>query len=92
MRIRAAGQRVQLWSEIRFRWVGTLLVKIRSNTYAALLGKAGRGWGNAAGLPEPQQPEAEPRRISFYRRGKEDQKPPIKRAVVAIRWLRRCSY
>jgi hypothetical protein len=32
------------------------MVKIRSNTYAALLGKAGRGWGNAAGLPEPQQP------------------------------------
>jgi hypothetical protein len=57
---------------------GTLLVKIRSNICAATLGKAGRGQATRGVAARATAAKAERRRISFYRRGKEDQKAPDK--------------
>jgi len=64
---RANPARFYAQSEIQFRFHcgGTLLVKISSNTYARRGGQS-------------HSRQAERRKISFYRRGKEDQKAPDK--------------
>jgi hypothetical protein len=52
--------------------------KMRSNAYGGIA-RQGRAWlGQCGGAARATAVKAEPRRISFYRRGKEDQKAPDK--------------